>query len=103
MKKYKNVLLSLGFIIAAPAWFALWLLASPIFFSSPIQSGAYSSLLVALIIIPYFVFFAIGIFFGWRNLKSEKPLVLGSIITLLGIAAMLFSVFMILEAMAWSA
>jgi hypothetical protein len=102
MDKYKNVLLSSSFFIAAPIWIVLWLSLGRVFIANPIQSHALSSILYAVYIWPYFIFFALGVFFGWKNLKSEKPSVIGNIVTLLGIVALLLSVAYYFWAASWS-
>lgn len=102
MKINKNVLLSLGSFIAAPVWYALWLFLGKILIINPAQSSV-PRWISSLILWPYFIFFAIGIFFGWKNLKSEKPSVLGNIVTLLGILALFVSIYILGWAAAWSA
>lgn len=101
MKNNKNVLLSLGSFIAAPVWYILILYIGKLFLISPTQSSISSSVGGALVLCPYFIFLAIGIFFGWKNIKSEKPSFLGNLITLIGVLMLLVSVYIFGLAAAW--
>ena len=46
-----------------------------------------------LLVIPYLIFLAIGIFFGWLNLRSTKPSMVGNIITIIAIVMLLLPFF----------
>ncbi|MEI8174404.1 MAG: hypothetical protein WCG28_00455 [bacterium] len=80
MKKYKNVLLSLG----AYALATLVYVISSHFVSISPNSPNWTGLVLFVIMI------IIGLFFGWKNMKSEKPLLLGNIIFLI-VIIMLFA------------
>jgi hypothetical protein len=99
----KNVLVSLCSLIAAPLWYLLILGIGKVFIPDPSQSHIPSSIGAIIVFLPYFIFLAFGLFFGWKNLKSNKPSIIGNIITLLGIIGLLFSMFIIGSAMGWSA
>ena len=47
----------------------------------------------ALFVFPYLIFLIIGIFFGWKNLKSKEPSLIGHIITIIGIVMLLLPFF----------
>lgn len=100
MKIYKNVLLSLGFFLAAPAWCALFYFIVHIIIYGIAQPNI-PHWITDFVIWPYFIFLGIGIFFGWKNLKSEKPLLIGHVITILGIIALLISLVIIIVAVGW--
>ncbi len=101
MDKYKNVFLSLGFFVVAPLWIFLWLSLGRELIMNPPQSHVVSTILYDLYIWPYFIFFVIAIFFGYKNLKADKSILVGNIITLLEIIALLLSVAYYFWATAW--
>ncbi|MCX6752149.1 MAG: hypothetical protein NTZ87_01470 [Candidatus Nomurabacteria bacterium] len=80
MKKYKNVLLSLGSYILAFVWYIFWIFYSSLF-SQPIPSTT-GDVVNKLIIIVYFLFIIIGLFFGFRSRKKEPPLASSLIISI---------------------
>lgn len=80
METYKNTTLSIIFIVAAPL--LLWLMDS-------LSKVGIGSLPFTLLMILYFVFLIVGIFFGWKSLKSKESSVLGNLVTLFGIIALL--------------
>jgi hypothetical protein len=91
MKKYKNALISFGFLLAAPVWIFLWTQ-----FGKNLLLNSPPNLINATYVIPYFLFIILGIFFGWKNLKAKQSLILGNIITLIGMGMLFFSAFLYL-------
>jgi hypothetical protein len=92
MKKYNNVLLSLGFFILAPVWVFLM---GYVFKFSPFD-------LYGLFLWPYIFFFITGVFFGFKN-RAETPTVLGNIILIIGIIALSIPLLYFYWAAGWSA
>ena len=85
MKKYKNVLLSLGFFILAPVWPFLLTVTFNIF---KVNTNLLSpSLSKDLLVWPYIIFFIMAMFFGSRD-SIGTPSVISRIILIVGIIAL---------------
>ena len=95
MKKYKNVLLSLGFFILAPVWIFLSKYIFNMFNTSPYVADE-------LFVWVYIIFFITGIFFGFKN-RAQTPSLLGNIILIIGIIVLLPPLLFYYWAAGWSA
>ena len=88
MKKYKNLLFSLGSYVFAFVWYIFFISSSSSFSQFvPYKSG---DILNKLVIIVYFLFIIIGLFFGFRSKKNE-PSVASSLMILIGLLLLLGS------------
>ena len=97
MKKQKNVLLSLTSFILAPVW--IWIVS--VFSQNSIPLPVILRNYFSVSALPYFVLILIGIFFGWKNLKSNESPLIGNIITLLGIIMFFASILYYAWLIAW--
>lgn len=98
MKKYKNVLLSLGFFILAPVWyFLVFTLLNP--YVNAIKFP--SSLAFDLAVWPYIIFFIVAMFFGSRN-NIGTPSIISRIVLIVGIIALSIPLLYFYWASGWS-
>lgn len=82
MKKYKNILLSLGSYVLAFVWYFIFMSSSSSFSQFvPYKSG---NVMNTIVIGIHFLFIIIGLFFGLRSRKEESTL-LNNLITLIGL------------------
>ena len=99
MKKYKNVLLSLGFFILAPVWyFLVFTLLNP--YVNAIKFPP--SLANEIAVWPYIIFFIMAMFFGSRD-STGTPSVIGRIVLIIGIVVLLIPLLYFYWAAGWSA
>jgi len=101
MKKYKNVLLSLGSYVIAFVWYFFWLSPFSILLAKFIPPTM-APLMNKLIIIFYFIFILIGIFLGWKSIKSKESILFGNLIFLIGIIILFASGLFYVWLSAWS-
>jgi len=99
MKKYKNILLSLGSYILAFGWYILFISSSSSFSQFvPYKSG---DIMNKLVVGVYFLFIIIGLFFGFRN-KKQDPSLLGNLILLIGLLFLIGSYLLYSFSAGWS-
>src|ERR1017187_10549517 len=105
VKRYANILLSLGSYVLAFVWYQLWQYGLGSYwkflFPSPV-SLILGYLTIFLIFSPSLAFVSSGIFFAVRSLRLKESSWAGTYLGIIGILSFMFILFITAFSLSWS-